>query len=82
MEVENRKLVGVLGVLVDVAIAFCVFLVFMFVIIPSHVPIYDPTWKMIFSGYCSVVMGGFSWLALCLFRVTLVDQLRRRKQKS
>ncbi|MDP0496665.1 MAG: hypothetical protein Q7Q73_10695 [Verrucomicrobiota bacterium JB024] len=82
MEVENRKLVGVLGALVDVAIAFCVFLVFMFVIIPSHVPIYDPTWKMIFSGYCSVVMGGFSWLALCLFRVTLVDQLRRRKQKS
>ena len=82
MEVENRKLVGVLGVLVDVAIAFCVFLVFMFVIIPSHVPIFDPTWKMIFSGYCSVVMGGFSWLALCLFRVTLVDQLRRRKQKS
>jgi len=82
MEAENRKLVSPVGALIDVAISFAVFLVFMFVIIPPHVFVYDPVWKMILSAYCSVVMGGFTWLALCLFRVTLMDQLRAKKAKS
>jgi len=79
MDNSNQKLVTPVGALTDAAIAGVVFIVFMLFIIPPHVPIYDPTWKMIFSAYTSVVMGGFAFLALSLFRVTLVDQLRRRK---
>lgn len=82
MEAENRKLVTPVGALIDVVISVVVFAVFAFVIIPPHVFVYDPVWKMILSIYCSVVMGGFTWLALCLFRVTLIDQLRNNKAKA
>lgn len=79
MEAENRNLVSKSGALIDVVISVAVFLVFMLVIIPPHVPVYDPVWKMILSAYTSTVMGGFTWLSLCLFRVTLIDQLRNNK---
>jgi len=82
MEAENRKLVTPLGALIDVVIAGVVFLVFFLFIIPPHVPFYETGWKMFFSAYTSVVMGGFTWLALCLFRVTLIDQLRAKKQRA
>lgn len=82
MEAENRKLVTPLGALIDVVICGVVFLVFFLFIIPPHVPFYEPFWKYFFSAYTSVVMAGFAWLALCLFRVTLVDQLRARKQSK
>lgn len=79
MEPENRKLVTPLGAMIDVALAGVVFLVFFFGIIPPHVPFYEPFWRFFFSAYTSAVMAGFAWLALCLFRVTLIDQLRGRK---
>lgn len=82
MENKPVKLITVKGALIDAALAFVVFLVFMFFIIPPHVPVYDPFWKMFWSGYTSIVMGGFAFLAFTLFHVTLADQLQRRKAKS
>lgn len=82
MEAENRKLVTPLGALIDVVICGVVFLFFFIFVIPSHVPFYEPFWKFFFCAYTSAVMAGFAWLALCLFRVTLIDQLRARKQKQ
>ncbi|MEO0796433.1 MAG: hypothetical protein AAFX93_14785 [Verrucomicrobiota bacterium] len=79
MEAEDRKLVSPLGALIDVALSGVVFLVFCFKIIPPHVPFYEPHWNFFFSAYTSVVMAGFAWLALSLFRVTLIDQLRTKK---
>ncbi|WOO39414.1 hypothetical protein [Rubellicoccus peritrichatus] len=80
MESENRKLITPLGALIDLAIAGVIFLVFMFKIIPPHVPVYDPGWKMFWSAYTSVVMAGFFFMAICLFHVTLADQLRRKRE--
>jgi len=80
MEAENRKLVSPLGALTDVVLAGIVFIVFCFFIIPPHVPFYDPAWNFVFSAYTSLVMAGFAWLAFSLFRVTLIDQRRARKQ--
>lgn len=82
MEIENRKLVTPVGALIDVCVAGAVFLFFFFVVIPSHVPFYEPFWKFFFCAYTSAVMAGFAWLAACLFRVTLIDQLRNNKQKK
>ncbi|MGE9295108.1 MAG: hypothetical protein ACQKBV_02310 [Puniceicoccales bacterium] len=81
MEAENRRLVTPLGALIDVVLSGLVFLVFFIFIIPPHVPFYDPFWKTLFTAYTSIVMAGFSWLAFCLFRVTLIDQLRANKAK-
>ncbi|GHC11570.1 hypothetical protein [Cerasicoccus arenae] len=80
MEAENRKLVTPVGALIDVCICGGVFLFFFFVVIPSHVPFYDPFWKNLFTAYTSAVMSGFAWLALCLFRVTRVDYCRAKKE--
>ncbi|WP_309382775.1 hypothetical protein [Cerasicoccus frondis] len=79
MEIENRKLVTPLGALIDVVICGAVFLFFFFVVIPSHVPFYETFWRLFFTAYTSTVMAGFTWLALCLFRVTRVDQMRNKK---
>ncbi|WP_309395973.1 hypothetical protein [Cerasicoccus maritimus] len=79
MEIENRKLVTPLGALIDIAICGVVFLFFFFVVIPPHVPFYEEFYKFLFTAYTSTVMAGFAWLALCLFRVTRVDQMKNKK---
>lgn len=79
MEAEKRKLVTPLGALIDVVVCGVVFLFFFFVVIPSHVPFYEAGWRFFFTAYTSLVMAGFTWLALCLFRVTRVDQMLRKK---
>lgn len=79
MSQEKRILITPGGAVTDVIIAFIVFLVFCFYIMPSHVPFYDPVAKYLVSAYGSTVMGGFTWIALSLFRVTRVDQKLRKQ---
>lgn len=67
---------GVKGMLIDAILAGGVFLFFARVVIPPHVPVYDPLWNTALAGYTATVMGGFSFLFFVLFRVTLVDQLK------
>lgn len=80
MEPDKRKLITPAGFLIDLVFAGAMFLFFFFVVIPPHVPVYDPTWKMIWSAYTSLVMAGFFFLAACLFHVTLADQLHRKRE--
>ncbi len=83
-EVKRRglpfSLAGVPGILVDAALAGVIFVFFFLVVIPPHVPVYDPLWKAAFSAYTSSVMAGFFWLFFTLFRVTLRDQLSRQPE--
>lgn len=65
-----------LGVMIDFALAGGMFLLFFAVILPPHIPVYDPAWKSVLSAYTATVMAGFFWLFFSLFRVTLTDQLR------
>lgn len=67
---------GIRGMLTDAAIAGAIFVLFVTYVIPEHVPVYDPFWRTLFAGYTSTVMGGFFFMLLVLFRITLVDQLR------
>jgi hypothetical protein len=69
---------NLLGTLIDAALAGLMFLLFFLFVIPEHVPVYDPVWKAVWSAYTSVVMAGFWFLFLSLFRMTIVDQLRRK----
>ncbi len=80
MEPENRKLISPVAFLFDLAFAGVMFLFFFFVVIPPHVPVYDPAWKLFWTAYASLVMGGFFFMGACLFHVTLADQLHRRRE--
>lgn len=82
METQPRKLISKRGFIIDLVLTAIVFLVFTFKIIPPHVPVYDPGWKLFWSAYTSVVMAGFFFMGACLFHVTLADQLQRRRQDA
>lgn len=82
MAQEKRTLITPAGAATDIAIAFGVFLVFCFYIMPSHVPFYHPVAKYLVSAYGSTVMAGFAWIALSLFRVTRVDQKLRKQEAA
>lgn len=79
MSEQNQKLVTPAGAVTDVIIAAVIFLFFMFVVIPPHVPFHEPLKIYLFSAYTSLIMAGFFWMALSLFRVTRVDQKLRKK---
>lgn len=82
MSQEKPKLVTPGGATLDVVLALCVFAVFAVYILPSHVPFYHPVAKYLVSAYGATVMGGFTWIALSLFRVTRVDQKLRKQQRE
>lgn len=79
MDEQKSKLITKQGALLDVALTVVFFLAFTFLVIPKHVPAYDPFWIYLFSAYTSLVMAGVFWMALSFFRVTRVDQRLRRQ---
>ena len=81
MSQEKRPLITRGGAATDAILAVVVF-VFWQVIMPPYVPFYDPVAKSLVSAYGSLVMGGFSWIALSLFRVTRVDQKLRKQERK
>lgn len=82
MSQEKRPLVTRAGAITDVILALVVFVIFWQVIMPSHVPFYDPVANSLVSAYGSTVMAGFAWMALSLFRVTRVDQKLRKQERA
>lgn len=82
MSEEKRPLITRGGATTDVILALIVFVVFWQVIMPPHTPFYDPVAKSLVAAYGSVVMGGFAWMALSLFRVTRVDQKLRKQERE
>lgn len=79
-ENSQPKLVSPSGAVVDFILATVFFLVFTFVVIPPHVPAESPAAIYALSAYTSFALAGVFWIALMLFRVTIVDQRRRRAE--
>lgn len=75
---DNRKMVGPLAILIDLAIT-AVFFAGMAKVAYNHTPDFANTGKWIFAAYTSLCLTGVFWLCLQCFRVTLIDQLRRKK---
>lgn len=82
MSQQKRTLVTSAGAITDIIIALAVFAVFCFYIMPSHVFFHHPVANLAVSAYGSTVMGGFTWMALSLFRVTRVDQKLRKQERE
>lgn len=86
MASQRPKLITKQGVIVDLVLTV---LFFAFLMTPKigswvnpigirkHVPWAEaPEWAIVAGAvYCSVCLAGVFWMALCLFRVTLVDQI-------
>jgi hypothetical protein len=75
---DNRKLVGPLAILIDLVIT-AVFFAAMTKVSYGHTPDFSPTGKWIFAAYTSLCLTGVFWICLQCFRVTLIDQCRRKK---
>ena len=82
MENHRPKLVSKTGAAIDVLISV-VFFVWMTAILKKHVPWEEAgeTAVLLGAAYCSLCLSGVLWMALCLFRVTLVDQIFQRNAR-
>ena len=78
MSDDQSKLVSRLGILVDLGLT-AVFFLFMWVVLGPHVPSDDPSTISWVAAYTSLCLTGVFWLAVSMFRVTLVDYLRAKK---
>lgn len=83
MENLRPKLVTKTGVAIDLAVT-AVFFVWMTGILKNHVPWEEagPDAVLLGAAYCSLCLSGVLWLALSLFRVTLVDQIFQRNARQ
>jgi hypothetical protein len=83
MENLRPKLVTKTGVAIDLAVT-ALFFVWMTGILKKHVPWEEagPDAVLLGAAYCSLCLSGVLWLALSLFRVTLVDQVFQRSAKQ
>lgn len=79
MDNLRPKLVTRGGALLDLALT-AVFFVWMTGILRAHVPWEEAgeTAVLLGAAYCSLCLSGVLWMALSLFRVTLVDQIFQR----
>ena len=78
MSDDQTKLVTRVGILVDLGLT-AVFFLFMWVVLGPHVPSDDPSTISWVAAYTSLCLTGVFWLAVSMFRVTLVDYLRAKK---
>jgi hypothetical protein len=72
------KLVGPLAIIFDLGLA-AVFFLFMWYVAYGHTPDFSQRGKLISGAFCSLCLTGVFWLCVQGFRVTLTDQLRRKK---
>jgi len=75
---KKNKLVSPLAIIFDLVVTAGFFL-FMQQVAYTHTPDWAETYKQIAAAYCSLCLTGVFWLVLQGFRVTLTDQLRRKK---
>lgn len=79
MDNLRPRLVTKTGAVIDLAVT-ALFFVWMTGILRKHVPWEEAgeTAVLLGAAYCSLCLSGVLWLALSLFRVTLVDQVIQR----
>jgi len=77
---ENKKLVGKVANIIDIALTLTFYTIMAFVLRP-FVPMQGEGVVELWAAITALPMAGIFWLVVQMFRVTLVDQLRA-KQKS
>ncbi len=75
------KLIKPWEVVLDLVLA-AGFFVFITSILLGHSPATDPLVRYATAGFTGFCLTGVFWMAVQLFRVTLADQLIRRRQKD
>ncbi len=81
-EDQSHKLLSKPGVVIDLALSLVFFLVFTFVVLPPHVPGHETNFLYLFSGATALCLTMVFWMALGLFRVTLVDHKQKDAAKE
>ena len=74
----EQPLVSKKGIVIDLILTV-VFFFYMRNVLMPHVPSEDPTAVNIVASMTSFCMSGVFWLAVNMFRVTLVDYQRTRR---
>jgi hypothetical protein len=79
---ENPKLTNPIAAIIDGVLALAFFIMMAFILRP-FVPMQGPGVVEFWAAFTAIPLAGVFWLVIQMFRVTLTDQLRRRKsQKS
>ena len=78
-EKEEQPLVSKIGIVIDLLLSFCFFIFMGAYVLPSHVPSDDSFVVNIVAFMTSLCMTGVFWMATNMFRVTLVDFQRSKK---
>ncbi|HTB62884.1 MAG TPA: hypothetical protein VK737_04780 [Opitutales bacterium] len=74
----DYKLVGPLAIVFDAALT-AVFFLWMCTVTYSHTPDFSERGKIITAAYTASCIAGVFWLCVQGFRVTIVDQMKRKK---
>ena len=79
----SQKLISRRGILIDLILS-AGFFVYMLLVLKKHVPWTEAPaiWQWAGAAYAALCLSILFWMAACLFRVTLIDQLRRRKENK
>jgi len=72
------KLVGPLAIIFDLGLT-AIFFLCLWRVCYSHTPDFSEFGKQVSAAYCALSLTGVFWLCLQGFRVTIVDQIRRKK---
>ncbi|MGE9290052.1 MAG: hypothetical protein ACQKBT_03625 [Puniceicoccales bacterium] len=78
---STEKLTSSKTILFDLVLTGLFFL-FMTYMLRPFVPAQTPALIWFFAGFTAVPLTGVFWLASQMFRVTLTDQLRRKKSEK
>ena len=78
-EKEEQPLVSNKGIVIDLLLSFCFFIFRGAYVLPPHVPSDDSFVVNIVAFMTSFCMTGVFWMAANMFRVTLVDFQRSKK---
>lgn len=78
---ESKKLTSSKTVLMDLVLTG-IFFVIMTALLRPFVPADEPFYVWFLAAFTALPLTGVFWLASQMFRVTLVDQLRRQKDSK
>ncbi|MFP4351566.1 MAG: hypothetical protein ACLFTU_01890 [Puniceicoccaceae bacterium] len=78
---SEEKFTSTSTILFDLVLTGLFFL-FMTVVLRPFVPAQTPWIVWFFAGFTALPLTGVFWLASQMFRVTLTDQLRRKKSEK
>jgi hypothetical protein len=74
----DQKMVGPLAIIFDLGLA-AVFFLCMWHVAYNHTPDFSERGRQISAAFCALSLTGVFWLCVQGFRVTWVDQMRRKK---